>query len=225
MVHQWLHSVSVDDLKPYTVSSSNVNLRIERIPLKVTNSGDSSCSYANRERRLRPYALDTTALKQQQPTQAQPIQPTLIAPVATGGGGMSRAEFEKLSTEGLIAWLATKEVVLSDQVQSIFRDQEIDGDGLTGLTIVDLERNGIPSGVAAKIMKDSTVIGSFFSEFLLPVCMTPLVIKKDRRQKTPSSPSFSLSFYLSFPLYFLFHGRQRTCRHRSRRRRRRQRRQ
>ena len=66
---------------------------------------------------------------------------------------MSRAEFEKLSTEGLIAWLATKEVVLSDQVQSIFRDQEIDGDGLTGLTIVDLERNGIPSGVAAKIMK------------------------------------------------------------------------
>ena len=66
---------------------------------------------------------------------------------------MSRAEFEELGTEEVIKYLATLKVVLDSDEQAIFRKNKIDGDGLTELKIVDLERNGIPSGVAAKIMK------------------------------------------------------------------------
>jgi len=66
---------------------------------------------------------------------------------------MSRAEFEKLTTEGLIAWLAARGVVLDADEQAIFRKNKIDGDGLTGMTVELLKADGIPSGVAAKIMK------------------------------------------------------------------------
>ena len=75
------------------------------------------------------------------------------APVTATSGGMTRAEFEKLTTEGLIAWFATMEVVLSDRVQSIFREQEIDGDGLTGMSKEDLVSCQVPMGVASQIMK------------------------------------------------------------------------
>ena len=61
---------------------------------------------------------------------------------------MARAEFEKLTTEGVIAWLASREVVLREDVQ-----QMINGDGLTGMTKEDLKADGIPSGMAAQIMK------------------------------------------------------------------------
>ena len=66
---------------------------------------------------------------------------------------MNRAQFEKLTTEDLIAWLATKEVVLDAEEQAIFRKNKINGDALTGMTVDLLKADGIPSGVAAKIMK------------------------------------------------------------------------
>ena len=66
---------------------------------------------------------------------------------------ITRAQFVKLDTEGLIAYLAANEVVLPPDVQQIFRTQMIDGDGLTGMTLENLKAEGIPSGIASKILK------------------------------------------------------------------------
>lgn len=72
---------------------------------------------------------------------------------AAASSALTRAELEKLTIDGVIAFLASKDVVLPEAVQEIFRAQMIDGDGLLGMTIWDLSRSGIPSGVAAKIMR------------------------------------------------------------------------
>ena len=49
--------------------------------------------------------------------------------------------------------IASQKVVLPEAVQQIFRDQMINGDSLTVMTKEDLKADGIPSGVAAQIMK------------------------------------------------------------------------
>ena len=43
---------------------------------------------------------------------------------------VTHAQFEKLTTEGLIAHLAANEVVLPETVKEIFQSQMIDGGGL-----------------------------------------------------------------------------------------------
>ena len=48
----------------------------------------------------------------------------------SGGGAMSRAQFEKLTTEGLVL----NEVVLDADEQALFRKNKIDGDSLLGMT-------------------------------------------------------------------------------------------
>jgi len=69
-----------------------------------------------------------------------------------GASGITRAQFEKLTTEALIAHLAVKELTHSEKLQAIFRDQEIDGEGLLAMTKEDLERYGVPGGVVVKVM-------------------------------------------------------------------------
>ena len=66
---------------------------------------------------------------------------------------MSRAEFERLTTEGLFGYLAAKEFVLDAEEQVIFRTQKIDGDSLLEMTKDHLVSCGVPMGVAVKIMK------------------------------------------------------------------------
>ena len=48
---------------------------------------------------------------------------------------------------------ASKEVVLPEAIQQIFRDQMINGDGLTGMSKEDLVSCQVPMGVASQIMK------------------------------------------------------------------------
>ena len=69
-----------------------------------------------------------------------------------GASGIIRAQFLELGTEELIQYLASQKLALSEIIQQIFRTQMIDGEGLTGMNKEDLERNGVPAGVASKIM-------------------------------------------------------------------------
>ena len=90
----------------------------------------------------------------QHTTQPQPKQPTFVAPsVATGGGSISRAEFEELGTEEVIKYLVTQKVVLDADEQAIFRKNKINGDALTGMSVELLVSCQVPMGVAAQIMK------------------------------------------------------------------------
>jgi len=66
---------------------------------------------------------------------------------------MTRAAFEKLKTQALIDYMIAEGVELDHQKQAIFRQQEIDGEGLAALPLEALERYGLPGGLAAKIMK------------------------------------------------------------------------
>ena len=66
------------------------------------------------------------------------------------GSRLSRAEFEDLGPEELLKYLATQKVVMPEDVQRIFRTQLINGDGLLGMTKVDLVACGVPIGVAAQ---------------------------------------------------------------------------
>ena len=89
-------------------------------------------------------------------TPPTPLTPSTLAATAaatTGGGALTRAQFEKLTTDGLIDYLAANEVALSDKVKDILREQEIDGDGLTGMTKDELVAAGVPVGAASKIVK------------------------------------------------------------------------
>jgi len=52
----------------------------------------------------------------------------------------------------IIQYLASQKLALPEIIQQIFRTQMIDGEGLTGMNKEDLERNGVPAGVASKIM-------------------------------------------------------------------------
>ena len=62
---------------------------------------------------------------------------------------MTRAAFGKLSPQELIDYLS---VELDDQKQTIFRQQEIDGEVMLSWTREDLERAGFPMGLATKIL-------------------------------------------------------------------------
>ena len=86
-------------------------------------------------------------------TPALPPMASASVTATSGGGAMSLAQFEKLTTDGLIAWLASKEVLLDADEQAIFRKNKINGDGLTGMSKEDLKADVIPSGVVAQIMK------------------------------------------------------------------------
>jgi len=66
---------------------------------------------------------------------------------------MTRAAFGKLKTQALIDYLIAEGVELDDQKQTIFRQQEIDGEVLLDWTREDLERAGFPMGLATKILK------------------------------------------------------------------------
>ena len=66
---------------------------------------------------------------------------------------LSRSQFKKLTVDGLIAYLAAKDVTLQESVQQIFRTQEIDGDGLLGMTLENLTSCKVVMGTASKIMQ------------------------------------------------------------------------
>jgi len=66
---------------------------------------------------------------------------------------MSRATFGKLKTQALIDYLIAEGVELDDQKQTIFKQQEIDGEVLLDWTREDLEKYGLPGGLATKILK------------------------------------------------------------------------
>jgi len=68
---------------------------------------------------------------------------------------MSRAEFEELGTEELIKYLATQKVMLSDNdnVQAIFREQNIIGAALLVRNKKGLREDGIPKRVASLVKK------------------------------------------------------------------------
>jgi len=77
-----------------------------------------------------------------------------LAPIAAVvSSEMSRAKFEELGTEEMIQYLVSQKVVLSDKVRGILREQEINGDSLTGMTKEDLVSCGVPMGVAVQIIK------------------------------------------------------------------------
>ena len=71
---------------------------------------------------------------------------------AAGSSILNRAVFEKLTTDGLIAFLASKEITLDANEQAIFRKQKIDGASLAVLSFDNLKAEGIPSGVAARML-------------------------------------------------------------------------
>ena len=77
----------------------------------------------------------------------------MFAPAASSAGVMTRDQFEKLTTEALIAYLTAEEVVLPEAVQQILRTQMIDGDGLTGMNLENLKAEGIPTGIASKMLQ------------------------------------------------------------------------
>jgi len=64
----------------------------------------------------------------------------------TSTSSKARAAFEKLTVEELIQYLKL------DKKQSVFREQEIDGQALTKLSTQDLVSIGVPLGPAAKIL-------------------------------------------------------------------------
>jgi len=66
---------------------------------------------------------------------------------------MTRAAFGKLETQELIDYLSVQGVKLDHQQQAIFRQQEIDGEALLDISKEDLERYGLPGGLATKILK------------------------------------------------------------------------
>ena len=66
---------------------------------------------------------------------------------------MTVEQFEDLDTEALITLMTELRVNLTERVRQILREQEINGDALTVLTQEDLERQGIPAGVVAQLLK------------------------------------------------------------------------
>ena len=66
---------------------------------------------------------------------------------------MTRAAFEKLSPQELVDYLIVQGVKLDNQKQTIFREQEIDGEALLDISKEDLERAGFPMGLAATLFK------------------------------------------------------------------------
>jgi len=66
---------------------------------------------------------------------------------------MMRAAFENLSTQELIDYLIIQGVKLDDKEKGIFREQKIDGEALLDISKEDLERYGLPGGLATKILK------------------------------------------------------------------------
>ena len=65
---------------------------------------------------------------------------------------MTRAAFGKLKTQALIDYLIAEGVELDDQKQTIFRQQEIEGETLFYATRDDLITFGLPGGVVLKIL-------------------------------------------------------------------------
>ena len=83
-------------------------------------------------------------------TQSAGIRSSLSTPTSST---MTRAAFETLETQELIDYLIAEGVELDDQKQTIFRQQEIDGEALLDVSKEDLERYGFPGGLATKILK------------------------------------------------------------------------
>jgi len=94
-------------------------------------------------------------------SQAHPSQLASGTQSSSSGSGsstpisstMTRAAFGKLKTQTLIDYLIAEGVELDDQKQTIFRQQEIDGEALLDISKEDLERYGFPGGLATKILK------------------------------------------------------------------------
>jgi len=66
---------------------------------------------------------------------------------------MTRTVFEKLKTQALIDYLVVEGVELEEEDIAIFKKQRISGEALLELSRVDLERYGLPGGLAATIFK------------------------------------------------------------------------
>jgi len=96
-----------------------------------------------------PNSAAQPAKTNQQPTTSQIVESSSSATTSTSS--KARAAFEKLTVEELIQYLK-----LDDKKQSVFREQEIDGQALTKLSTQDLVSIGVPL-----VRKDIWVI--FFS--------------------------------------------------------------
>ena len=71
---------------------------------------------------------------------------------STIGTSLTGAEFAALGIEELIKHLASRKVDLLGEVQQLLRTQMIGGAALSVLSQADLERQGIPAGVAALML-------------------------------------------------------------------------
>jgi len=93
-------------------------------------------------------------------TQAPPSPLSSSTQNAFGGGSsstfsstMTRAAFENLDTQALVDYLIEQGVKLDDQKQTIFRQQDINGEVLLDWTREDLESTGLSNGIATMIMR------------------------------------------------------------------------
>ena len=82
--------------------------------------------------------------------QSAGIRSSLNTPISSN---MTRAAFENLDTQALVDYLIEQGVKLDDQKQTIFRQQDINGEVLLDWTREDLESTGLSKGIATMIMK------------------------------------------------------------------------
>jgi len=83
-------------------------------------------------------------------TQSAGIRSSLSTPTSST---MTRAAFETLETQELIDYLSVQGVKLEEEDVALFKKQRISGEALLELSRVDLERYGLPGGLAATIFK------------------------------------------------------------------------
>ena len=94
-------------------------------------------------------------------SQASPSQLASGTQSSSSGSGsstpisstMTRAVFGKLKTQALLDYLIADGIELEEEDIAIFKKQRIDGDALLDISKEDLERYGLPGGLATKILK------------------------------------------------------------------------
>ena len=69
------------------------------------------------------------------------------------GSKIPRDEFERLTTDQLIAYFSANGLTLDKKEKKILGKQKITGHSLLGMTKEDLERYGIPGGTASSMLR------------------------------------------------------------------------
>ena len=105
-----------------------------------------------------PFLNDQTQISQQSPSKlVLPPKPKNLTPssfpslVPPKVEEMTKEKFKKLKTEELIESLSSKGIGKLN-IETIFKDEGIEGDSLLGLSVSDLKSSGIKTGTAGKIM-------------------------------------------------------------------------